>query len=143
VSVIGCGDSSGRVSEEDEVRSVVRAEATALASRDYARACSLLTRRAQTTNRTWPPSNRDKSCPERYRATYAAFPQVLPDLAKRLRRAGVRSVSVHGDFAIARVAVPGSSWRTVYARNITTACGDCVRLRREAGDWRIDRWFGR
>jgi hypothetical protein len=142
VSVIGCGGTSSRVGDEDEVRSVVHAEATAIGQRDYLRACSLLTRRAQTTDSTWPPSYRDKSCPERYRATYAAFPQVLPDLAKRLRRVGVRSVSVHGDSAVARVVIPGSSWRTVYARNIRTSCGACVRLRREAGNWRIDHWFG-
>jgi hypothetical protein len=42
VSVIGCGGGSSRGSDEDEVRSVVHAEATALAQRDYGRACSLL-----------------------------------------------------------------------------------------------------
>jgi hypothetical protein len=143
VSLIGCGGSSNHLSDEDQIRSVVHAAATAIAQRDYVRVCSLLTRRAQTSNAAWPPSYRDKSCPERYRATYAAFPKVLPDLAKRLRRLGVRSVSVQGDSAVARVAIPGSSWRTVYARNIRTSCGDCVSLREEAGIWRIDQWFGR
>jgi uncharacterized protein YceK len=66
----GCGTARSG-SGEGQVRSVVHEATTAIAQRDYRRACSLFTQRLRADGSEWPRTYRNKTCPERYRSNDA------------------------------------------------------------------------
>lgn len=141
--VVGCGGRSSSSSNEDQVRSVVYGYAAAIARRDYRHACSLLTRRVRVATARDTGGNGHQTCPSRFRSDLAQFTDLRAMIERKARGLRVLWVRVRGDGAFARIAVPGSSWPTVSARNIKTTCADCIAVRREDGAWRIDQSVGR